>query len=298
MSEVQDNVTFFNNCHRRDHVWQYGHEDAFFDLGPQSTQATDLKAGQLCVVGSVAPNGRITFEWYSFSHERVLDDKNGEPGRVFFGILIASETLAKEKAARSVRYKWLFRQSGKFKGGFKIGSVFRGVVPPDDRPMAIVAASNLPDVIADECATSQLPKFVLRDGDDRKRIARQICERRGQPNFRNELRKRYGDECLATGCKVLAVLEAAHIKPYQGEKDNHPENGLLLRADIHTLFDLDLLGIEPKSLRIELHPSLADSAAYKHLAGKTLRCSAKQRPSKDAMKLRYEQFKERLGSPT
>lgn len=145
--------------------------------------------------------------------------------------------------------------------------------------------------LSDEAADDE---FTLKDGDERKRIERQICVRRGQQVFRDDLRKRYGDRCLVTGCKVLAVLEAAHIKPYQGEKDNHPENGLLLRADIHTLFDLDLLGIEPKSLRIELHPSLADSAAYKNLAGKTLRCSEKQRPSKDALKLRYERFKERL----
>ena len=61
-----------------------------------------------------------------------------------------------------------------------------------------------------------------------------------------------------TGCTVFAVLEAAHIKPYQGENDNHPQNGLLLRADIHTLFDLNLLGIQPERLQVEisgpLHP--------------------------------------------
>ena len=147
----------------------------------------------------------------------------------------------------------------------------------------------LPDGAANEVA-----EFVPREGDERALIQQQIRERRGQQGFRNEVRKRYGDRCLVTGCKVLAVLEAAHIKPYQGEKDNHPENGLLLRADIHTLFDLDLLGIEPQSLRVELHPNLAESAAYKHLAGKTLRCSAKQRPSKDALKLRYQRFQAQL----
>jgi HNH endonuclease len=36
---------------------------------------------------------------------------------------------------------------------------------------------------------------------------------------------------------TLDILEAAHISPYRGEEDNHPENGLLLRADLHTLFD-------------------------------------------------------------
>jgi hypothetical protein len=43
---------------------------------------------------------------------------------------------------------------------------------------------------------------------------------------------------------VLAVIEAANIKVYEGENDNKPGNGVLwLRSDIHALFDLNLLGI-------------------------------------------------------
>jgi hypothetical protein len=93
-----------------------------------------------------------------------------------------------------------------------------------------------------------------------------------------------------TGCKVLDVLEAAHIKPYRGANDNHPENGLLLRADVHTLFDLNLLGIEPNQLRIELHSSLTTDAAYKALSGKKLQCGIDLRPSDKALKLRYKRF--------
>jgi hypothetical protein len=85
-------------------------------------------------------------------------------------------------------------------------------------------------------------------------VMRAIRARRGQPAFRNALRERYGDRCLVTGCPVLDALEAAHIRPYRTEADNAPDNGLLLRADLHTLFDLDLLGIEPHSLIIRLHP--------------------------------------------
>ena len=293
MKDDPNNVIFFNNCRRRKHTWHYV-EDAFFDLNTTDNQVSNLPVGQVCVVGTTAPNGRVTFNWYAFTHERFRNDKDGEPGRVFHGRLFASETISKQKAADSVCYRALFRQRGKFKGGFKIGSVFKGGVPQDERPVSIEGTEKLPDEKADEEGASQLQKFVLLHGDDRALIKRQIRERRGQQPFRNDLRKRYGDRCLVTGCKVLAVLEAAHIKPYQGEKDNHPENGLLLRADIHTLFDLELLGIEPQSLRVELHPSLADSAAYKNLAGKTVRCSAKQRPSKDALKLRYQRFQERL----
>ena len=136
----------------------------------------------------------------------------------------------------------------------------------------------------------QAEPFVPKDGDWRKLVDRQIRERRGQQEFRNALRKRYVDRCLVTGCKVLEVLEAAHIKPYKGQNDNHPENGLLLRSDIHTLFDLDLLGVEPDGLRVEVHPSLAKE--YKQYAGKRLRCPQTIGPSKDALKLRYELFQQ------
>jgi len=128
------------------------------------------------------------------------------------------------------------------------------------------------------------------DGDLRAIVERQIRERRGQKKFRDDLRKRYGDRCVVTGCGVLDVLEAAHIMPFRGVDDNHPENGLLLRADIHTLFDLNLLGIEPERLRIELDPSVFGDAIYRSLSGKILSCTPERGPSQAALEKRYVQF--------
>ena len=91
-------------------------------------------------------------------------------------------------------------------------------------------------------------------GDTRKRINRSILLRRGQRTFRKKLIRRYGPACLISGCALMDIVEAAHIWPYRGEKDNHPDNGLLLRADLHTLFDLDLLGINPEGWIVRLHP--------------------------------------------
>jgi putative restriction endonuclease len=88
------------------------------------------------------------------------------------------------------------------------------------------------------------------------------------------------------------VLEAAHIRTFPGEDGNRPANGLLLRADIHTLFDLDLLGIEPDRLRVELHPDVIKE--YGQFAGKTLGCKEAHRPSREALQNRYEQFQKRL----
>jgi hypothetical protein len=135
----------------------------------------------------------------------------------------------------------------------------------------------------------------LEEGDPRQLVLRQISERRGQTQFRQALRDRYENRCLVTGCEVLAVLEAAHISPYRGESDNSPDNGLLLRADIHTLFDLDLLGIEPDRLQVELHPGVTKE--YGHLVGKTLGCADDRRPSREALQRRYGLFRERLQTP-
>lgn len=91
--------------------------------------------------------------------------------------------------------------------------------------------------------------------DARERVMGSIVRRRGQQAFREALIQRYEGRCLVTGCDVVAVLEAAHIVPYQGAATNHPENGLLLRADIHTLFDLGLLAVD-EDFRVVVHPSM------------------------------------------
>jgi putative restriction endonuclease len=128
--------------------------------------------------------------------------------------------------------------------------------------------------------------------DERKVTARQICARRGQAKFRNALLERFGSACVVTRCELKDLLEAAHISPYRGDKDNHASNGLLLRADIHTLFDLGLLGIDPSSLKISLHPN-ATGKGYDELEGRTLACKPGLL-STQALTLRWEQFQAKL----
>ncbi len=81
--------------------------------------------------------------------------------------------------------------------------------------------------------------------ETRERISRSIAQRRGQPKFRKDLLEAYGYHCAITGCDAEEALEAAHIIPYCETEDNAIYNGLLLRADIHTLFDLSLITIAP-----------------------------------------------------
>lgn len=104
--------------------------------------------------------------------------------------------------------------------------------------------------------------------DGRERVAREIAIRRGQAQFRNQLLRAYGC-CAMSGCTVVPALEAAHIVPYQGPGTNHLANGLLLRADLHTLFDLGLLAVDHETLAIVVSSDL-NGTEYETLRGQSL----------------------------
>jgi hypothetical protein len=62
-----------------------------------------------------------------------------------------------------------------------------------------------------------------------------VRPRLGQGAFRVIVIEVYDRRCTITGERTLPVLEAAHIKPYVSGGPHPPENGLLLRSDLHTL---------------------------------------------------------------
>lgn len=61
--------------------------------------------------------------------------------------------------------------------------------------------------------------------------------RLGQGAFRVLVTDAYHRRCAITGERTLPVLEAAHIKPYAETGPHLISNGLLLRSDLHILFD-------------------------------------------------------------
>ncbi|WP_257168735.1 HNH endonuclease [Bradyrhizobium sp. SRS-191] len=127
-----------------------------------------------------------------------------------------------------------------------------------------------------------------------KRINRSIIERRGQTPFRRDLMAAYSGQCAVTGCAETNVLEAAHIVGMRNRGRYEIANGLLLRADWHTLFDLGLWAIHPTRLTIEVSPKLAEE--YRKLGGRRL-CTpvdSKYAPRPDALKRRYDRFRRLL----
>lgn len=106
-------------------------------------------------------------------------------------------------------------------------------------------------------------------GEDlRDRAQRTIALRQGQPEFRVRLLKAYGGACAVTGYTTEEVLEAAHIAPYKGVHTNDVTNGLLLRADIHTLFDRFLITVA-SDYTVRVAPVLAGTP-YAEFEGRPL----------------------------
>ena len=118
--------------------------------------------------------------------------------------------------------------------------------------------------------------------------------RRGQAGFRAALLEAYGGRCAVTGFDAVPALEGAHLRPYRGPESNHVTNGLLLRADIHTLFDLGLLAFDPSATRTVAISKLLAGTQYAELASSQLADPGQswQRPNQEAMETIWQRFRE------
>jgi putative restriction endonuclease len=82
-------------------------------------------------------------------------------------------------------------------------------------------------------------KSFVTDSAAKERYGREhlVQPRLGQGAFRVLVTEAYSRKCAITGEKTLPVLDASHIKPYSKGGPHAVSNGLLLRQDLHTLFD-------------------------------------------------------------
>ncbi len=78
-----------------------------------------------------------------------------------------------------------------------------------------------------------------------------VRPRLGQGSFQVVVTDAYERRCAVTRERALPALEAAHIKPYSEHGEHRVDNGLLLRRDLHALFDRGYLTVTPE-LRLEV----------------------------------------------
>ncbi|MFJ6935917.1 HNH endonuclease [Streptomyces sp. NPDC101132] len=95
-----------------------------------------------------------------------------------------------------------------------------------------------------------------------------VRTRVGQAPFRKQLLKDHGQVCAFTGPTPAAALQAAHLYSYADESEHHDWGGLLLRNDIHSLFDRGQITVKPDTGLIDVADELASYPMYAALQDK------------------------------
>jgi HNH endonuclease len=122
----------------------------------------------------------------------------------------------------------------------------------------------------------------------RRRILTSILERPLQAQFRDHLMQTYS-RCTISECDCPDVLEAAHIVPVSDGGSDHVTNGIVLRADLHRLFDLKKLTIHPTKRTVVVAPELKDTM-YGQYDGKAVMSPSKlaHTPSVHCLKKHFD----------
>lgn len=153
----------------------------------------------------------------------------------------------------------------------------------------------LPDEVQDEYVQGwdrelARHKDALLKSLEERRMAR-LKARPLQRAFREALLQTYSGRCVVSGCTVPEALEAAHIAPHTGDPIwDQAENGLLLRRDLHSLFDEFLWSLDPRNGSLQVSEKLK-STGYAKLAGRKIRHKA----APALLRFHYTQFRKLAG---
>lgn len=161
-----------------------------------------------------------------------------------------------------------------------------------DKKQALIAQYKQASEKSREEKALEADKEQISEGFERRLAT--VEARPEQAAFRSALIRLYGVRCMISGNRVAAVLQAAHIVPFSTEIAfrNEVSNGLLLRADLHLLFDKMLIAIHPDRSEVVIADTL-EGTSYERLAGRNVRHQA----SPLFLSRQYKEFCNRLVRP-
>ncbi len=111
-------------------------------------------------------------------------------------------------------------------------------------------------------------------------------QRPAQGRFRRDLMIEYGEQCVLTECATPQALEAAHVLPHDGsEMRDQVDNGLLLRRDLHSMFDALLWSIDPQTSTVRMSDRVLDPT-YDDLRGLMVQHSV----APDNLSIHFDEF--------
>lgn len=108
--------------------------------------------------------------------------------------------------------------------------------------------------------------------------------RLGQQRFREEMLARFGNCCAFTGPQPPGALEAAHLYLFSETPVHDLRGGMLLRCDLHALFDRWLITVDPDNWTIDVGPELEPYSALTALRGQRVQITPGLRPRDEYMR--------------
>jgi putative restriction endonuclease len=115
-----------------------------------------------------------------------------------------------------------------------------------DEPIGLRLFDQVRERMALEPSSS--PAEIIFESGARYGEPTLVRPRLGQGAFRVEVTDAYTRRCAITGERTLPALEAAHIRAYSEDGPHQISNGLLLRSDLHHLFDAGYISVTPDML--------------------------------------------------
>jgi len=151
------------------------------------------------------------------------------------------------------REQWI-EAPDNWKAGIQKGKVYSSLVEPGSGIWKDVRERL--EGVYDEPSGSHIRELV---GQGKQIFGNEYLRkaRLGQGAFRLMTIKNFSHRCCVTGETTGPVLQAAHIQPVSADGDHSVRNGLLLRADVHILYDQGLIGID-HAYRIRVSPKIKD----------------------------------------
>jgi putative restriction endonuclease len=149
-----------------------------------------------------------------------------------------------------------------------------------------------------ERVTEAAPSAGVAEPERRYGEPTLIIPRLGQGAFRIAVTDAYGRACAVSGGKVLPALDAAHIRPYSLGGPHEVSNGILLRRDIHSVFDAGYVTID-ESLRFvvsdRVRSDFNNGEEYRRLHGQQLNRPSMTLNQPDREALRWHNTEKFLG---
>jgi integrase len=267
---LKENAYYYNNGKesKRGYLYQYFHNNNFIIKYTKRRVKNENKRADRSLLTSRFP---LYKEW--FNQPKLTPTVIYQSGLINYAVRL-SKSLGKHVSKFNHKEDWSrvaehYPMKGKpVNGVFQYNPIFRYIRYDE---IDILYGNYLNN------------NFELQFDDETEKELIEKKKRESAQKFRRMIIKSYNGKCSITDEDTLEALEACHIQDYVNDNSNHHQNGILLRADLHKLYDKRLLLID-EDYRVKISNNIT-SDYYKQFDGMKLRLPKDEanNPSKKAL---------------